>query len=172
MISVRAGDLSALEADAVVRTVRSDGEAITAVGRRLEVGAGPAVATRLQEMGDLPVGGAVIMPAGDLPADFLIHAVLQSPDEPVTAAGVRRALVNVLRRATGFGIRSLALPPMGVGPGNLDAQEAARIMGEVLASHLQGGEEPRDLLIVVESDYEQQVFGRLMPGEEEPDPGA
>lgn len=172
MIEVRVGDLASVRADALVRPVRSDGESITAVGRRLEVAAGPAVGSRLQDMGDLPVGGAVITPGGELPTPFLIHTVLQSPEEPVTAPGVRRALVNALRRASEFGIRLLALPPVGVGPGNLDAQEAARILGEVLAEHRQGGEEPRNLLIVVESDYEHQVFGRLASAEEPSSPEA
>jgi O-acetyl-ADP-ribose deacetylase (regulator of RNase III) len=119
---------------------------------------------RLQELGDLPVGSAVITPGGDLPASFVIHVVVQSPEEPVTSAGVRRGLVNALRRASEFSIGSVALPPMGVGPGNLDAEEAARVLEDVVSEHLQAGEEPHDLLIVVESEYEMEVFGRLAPG--------
>lgn len=173
MIVVRRQDLAAAAADveAVVRPVRSDGEALTAVGRRLEVAAGPDVVARLREMGDLPVGGALLTPGGDLASSFLVHVVVQAPDEPVTEAGVRRGLVNALRRASELGIASLALAPLGVGAGNLDAEAAARIMEEVVGEHRDSGEPPRTLVIVVESDYEERIFGRLASGEERPAAG-
>lgn len=174
MIAVRRQDLAeaADGVEAVLRPVRSDGESLNAVGRRLEVAAGADVLARLQEMGELPVGGALLTPGGDLAAPFLIHVVVQGPDEPVTEAGVRRGLMNALRRASEFGIGSMALPPLGVGPGSLDPEAAATLMDEVLGAHRKAGEEPRSLVIVVESDYEKQIFGRLASGEEIPTPGS
>ena len=157
-LAVRVGELSQSDAAAVVRAVRSDGEAITSSGRRLELLAGETVAQRLQGLGDLPVGGAVITPAGDLPAQFIIHAVLQSVEEPVSSVTVRRALVNVLRRARDLGLASLALPLLGTGAGNLDAEEAARLTMEALREHLAAGDAPRRFEIVVESAYQEGLF--------------
>lgn len=159
-LRVRIGDLGESDAAAVVRPVRSDGEAITAVGRRLEMLAGPGVSQRLQGLGDLPVGGAVITPAGDLPAQFIIHAVLQSSEEPVSAPIVQRALLNVLRRARDLGLGSLALPPMGTGAGNLEPEQAAHLLVEVLRNHLSEREEPQSLEILVESAYEEELYAR------------
>jgi O-acetyl-ADP-ribose deacetylase (regulator of RNase III) len=159
-VSVRVGDLGQSSAAAVVRAIRSDGDAITAVGRRLEVLAGPTLTRRLQALGDLPVGGAVITPAGDLPAQFIIHAVLQSAEEPVTSQTVQRALVNVLRRARDLGLESVAFPPIGSGAGNLDAEDAARLLVEVLRDHLQDGGVPRSFEIFVESAYEEELYAR------------
>jgi len=164
VIEIRREDLATTSIEAVVRPIRSDGEAVNQLGRRLEITAGPDLAERLRELGELPVGGAVLTPGGDLPASFVIHVVVQSPDEPVTSSGIRRGLVNALRRASEFGITSLALPPVGMGPGNLEVEEAARILHEILSEHRQGGENPRELLIVVESEYEEEVFGRLISG--------
>jgi O-acetyl-ADP-ribose deacetylase (regulator of RNase III) len=164
VIEVRREDLSTTTLEAVVRPIRSDGEAVNQIGRRLEIAAGPELAERLRELGEFPVGGAVLTPAGNLSTSFVIHVVVQSPDEPVTPSGVRRGLVNALRRASELGIASLALPPVGMGPGNLDAEDAARILNEVLTEHHEGGENPRELLIVVESEYEEEVFGRLISG--------
>ena len=166
MIHVRVGDLGEAKAAAVVRAVRSDGEAITAVGRRLEMLAGPTVTKRLQSLGDLPVGGAVITPAGDLPADFIIHAVLQSAEEPVTAHNVQRALVNAIRRAHDFGLESVALPPLGTGAGNLDAEDAAQLIVDVLRDHLQNPLEPRSFEIVVESPYEEELYARAISSDD------
>jgi O-acetyl-ADP-ribose deacetylase (regulator of RNase III) len=160
------GELGESRASAVVRPVRSDGEAITAVGRRLELLAGAAVAERLQALGDLPVGGAVITPAGALAAEFIVHAVLQSAEEPVSALSVQRALVNVVRRARDLGLASVAFPPVGTGAGNLDAEVAARILVEVLRDHLREGADPRSFEIRVESPYEEELFLRLVAATE------
>ena len=98
----------------------------------------------IQAMGDLPVGAAVITPGGKLEAAFLIHVVLQSSEEPVTSEGLRAALKNGLRRAAEWGLESMALPPLGTGAGNLDAQEAAAVMVPILADHLLSSENPRE----------------------------
>jgi O-acetyl-ADP-ribose deacetylase (regulator of RNase III) len=162
-LAVRVGELGKSDAAAVVRAVRADGEAITAAGRRLELLAGSSVSQRLQGLGDLPVGGAVITPAGDLPSQFIIHAVLQSVEDPVTSVTVRRALVNVLRRARDLGIASLALPLLGAGAGNLDAEEAARLLVEALREHIGQGEAPISFEIVVENAYEEGLFAHEIP---------
>ena len=162
MIRVRQGELAEAGVEAVVRPVRSDGEAVSAVGRRVEMVAGPEVAERLQALGELPIGGAVITPGGDLAASFVIHVVVQSADEAVSRLGVQRALVNALRRAQDWGLRSLALPPIGTGAGALEAEEAARLLVEVLQDHLRDGMEPRELEIVVESAYEADVYERTV----------
>jgi O-acetyl-ADP-ribose deacetylase len=159
-VGVKIGDLGDSRTDAVVRPISSDGDAITAVGRRLELVAGGSMAARLRGMGDLPVGGALVTPSGGLAAPFIIHAVLQSAEEPVSAGSVQRALVNVLRRARDFGLESLAFPPMGMGAGNLEAEDAAQILIEVLRDHLRDGEQPSSFEIVVESPYEEELFTR------------
>jgi O-acetyl-ADP-ribose deacetylase (regulator of RNase III) len=165
-IRVRIGDLGETKAAAIVRAVRSDGEAITAIGRRLEMLAGPTMSKRLQGIGDLPVGGAVLTPGGELPADFVIHAVLQSSEEPVTPHTVQRALLNALRRARDFGLTTVALPPLGTGAGNLDAEDAAQLIVDVLRDHLQDPGEPRSFEIVVESAYEEELYARAVASDD------
>lgn len=158
MIRVVRGDLAASSQECVLRSTRVDGASITAIGRRLEAIAGASVAERLAAQGESPVGTALLTPAGDLPVSFLIHVVLQSVEEPVTASAVQRGLVNALRRAADFGIESVALPPLGVGAGNLEVEVAARVMVEVILNHVSEGLPPSDFEIVVESEYEASVF--------------
>ncbi|NIP57040.1 MAG: hypothetical protein GWM92_02850 [Gemmatimonadetes bacterium] len=157
MIRVRVASLDAVEAEALLRPVNSNLLAVSAAGRAVEVGAGAPVRTRLESMGDLPVGGAVVTPAGELGADFLIHAVVQSSDEPVTQAGIRNALLNGLRRASEWEMRSLALPLLGTGAGNLDPDVAAEIMILVLREHLESHELPDAVTVVVANGYEEEI---------------
>ena len=113
-------------------------------------------------MGELPVSSAVLTPGGDLPAGFIIHAVLEGVEEAPSALGIQRALVNGLRRAREWEIASLALPPLGLGAGALDAEGSAQAMIEVLLDHLRDGEPPTELVIVVENPYEEELFRRLV----------
>ena len=166
MIRVSRGELCHLAVEGVVRPVGADGVAVAASGRRLEAEAGPTVTSRIEGLGELPVGGAVITPAGNLSASFVIHVVVQSRREPFTSTNLRRALVNGLRRAAEWGVETLALPPIGLGPGTMDPDEAARALVDVLREHLRTGEEPRQLTIAVETDYEEELYLRLVAATE------
>lgn len=161
MIHVLTGILSEQALEGVLRPIRSDLAPLTHGARDVVAAAGPAVADRLEQLGALPVGSAVITPAGDLPASFIIHIVTASEEEPETPLSVQRALRNGLRRAADWGLGSLAIPVLGAGAGHLDAEEAARAQLEILAAHLDGGIPPLDLTVVVGGEYEAEVFGRL-----------
>ena len=160
MIRVVRGELTGIPADAVLRPVAAEWEAVTPAMRRLELAAGPDLFARCTRLGELPVGSAVITEAGDLAVRFLVHAVVRSATEPVSEAGVARALRNGLRRLEEWGIEHVALPPLGTGAGNLDAEDVARLMIEVMQEHTARAEFPRRITIVVENDYEEQAFAR------------
>ena len=162
MIDVVVGTLLDQEVEGVLRPMRSDLAPVTAQSRDLAAAAGDALGNRLEQIGAVPVGGAIITPAGDLPSDFLIHAVVSAPDEAETSASVQRALRNGLRRATDLGLKSLALPPLGMGVGTMEAENSARVMLELLFNHLDEGQEPLELRVVVCSEYEAAVFGQIV----------
>jgi O-acetyl-ADP-ribose deacetylase (regulator of RNase III) len=138
--------------------MRSDGASITAVDRRLEARAGADVADRVAAQGDSPVGTAFLTPGGETEADFLIHLVVQSPEEPVGPQGLGRALRNGLRRAADFGIASVALAPLGTGAGQLPVEESARIVLGILNEHRGREGTPGRFLLVAESGYEAAAF--------------
>ncbi|MBT8397326.1 MAG: hypothetical protein HKO65_06145 [Gemmatimonadetes bacterium] len=162
MIRVVKSEAREVETDAILRSVSGNLESDTPFSRGLEILAGRDLSDRLQAMGDLPVGAAVITPGGELSGRFLIHVVLQSADEPVTPEGIRSALQNGLRRAEEWGLESLAVPPLGTGAGNLEAEEAAAVMIPLLSSHLAKGESLREVMILVGSGYEEDVFSRFL----------
>lgn len=162
MIRVVLGDLAEQAVDAVVRPVRSDLAPVNAQSRDLARAAGADLAERLRQLGAVPLGGAVMTPAGELPADFVIHAIVMSEEEPQTFHTVQRALRNALRRASDWGLESLALPPLGIGVGTLEADSAARALLDILFDHLDEGQKPLALTVVVATEYEEELFGRLV----------
>lgn len=162
MIRVLLGSLMEVEAEAVVRPVRADLSPVSAASRDLASGAGPTVEAHLDRLGSLPIGGAVITPAGELPSDFLIHAVVMSEDEPQTSATVQKAVQNSLRRATDWGIESLALPPLGIGVGTTEPEVSAKALVEILFNHVDEGAPPLEFTVVVTSHFEDDLFERII----------
>jgi O-acetyl-ADP-ribose deacetylase (regulator of RNase III) len=147
------GELSEASSEALLNPVRSDGVPITQAGRRLESVAGPEVARRVAAQGESPVGTAFLTPGGGTGADFIIHLVLQSHDEPLSASALERALKNALRRASDFGLQSVALPLLGAGPGQLAVEVSAPLVLRVLNEHREEHGTPDRFLLVTESEF-------------------
>lgn len=158
MIEVVQGRLVDARSEAILRPVGSDLMAVTAAGREVDLQAGDSVRRRLAALGEVPVGGAVVTPGGGVEVPFLIHAVVQSRDEAPTSAIVRLALTNGLRRAAEWEIRTLALPPLGVGVGQMDAEGAARDMVALLLEHMGATGFPATATVVTPGAYEAEVF--------------
>lgn len=158
MIEVRVAELAEVEAGAVVRPVACDFTPVNPAMRRFDQEAGPAVAEQCRRMGEVPMGSAVITAGGELPADFVVHVAVRSTDEAATPAVVRRGLLNGLRRLEEWGIRSVALAPLGVGAGNLDAEESAAAMLPVLVDHVRATGHLERVVLVVEDAYQEAAF--------------
>ena len=158
MIRILRAELADTDAAAVLRPVSAEWDPVTPATRRLELAAGLELVDECRRLGELPVGSAVITSAGNLHAQYMVHVSVRSIDEPVSAAVVKRGLQNGLRRLTEWGVESVAVAPLGTGAGNLDAEESAREMIPVLLEHLSAAQHPARVDIVVDSDYEQEVF--------------
>jgi len=93
-----------------------------------------------------------------LDVELLVHAVVSSDEQRVTTETVRQALASALHRAADFGVDHLAVPPFGLGAGNLDVEESAGAMLDVIHRHLRAGRSPSGITIVVENDHEADAF--------------
>ncbi len=158
MIDVRVDDLGFFEGEAIARPVNAMLEATTPVMRRLEAAGGDALQRQMRLAEPLPVGAAVVTGAGDLAVQLLIHGVVSSREEPVSRATVRSALVSTLHRVDAFQIQELAIAPFGLGAGNLDIEDSADVMIEVLRDHMRRSRFPRSVIIVAETALEEQVL--------------
>ncbi len=152
-------DLAFLGSDAIVRPATARLDPTTAALRRLEQMGGPAFQAHLTVQRDLPVGAAVVTGAGgDLPAEFVIHAIIRSETEPVSATGVAQAWRAALKQAQEWEFARVSTPPLGIGAGNLTLEDAAEIMVTELVAHRMRSSFPTDIALVVENDVEREVF--------------
>jgi O-acetyl-ADP-ribose deacetylase len=158
MIDVKIGRLETEAAGAALRPVASDFAPVNPSMARFDRAAGPAVAAQCGQLGELPLGSAIITAGGDLPVPFVVHVAVRSAEEDTTVSMVGRGLLNGLRRLEEWGIESVAVAPLGVGAGNLDAEESAEAMLPVLVRHLRSASHPRQVTLVVEDDYQRGAF--------------
>lgn len=162
MIRVVVDDIAFVQADAVIRPATATLEPTASALRHLEEVGGAALQKQLQAQQALAVGAAVVTSAGELPAEFVIHAVIRSVTEAVSPAGVRRALTSAMQRAVDWQLARVTIPPLGTGAGNLAVEDAARVMIEVLSQHTAVAAYPKDVAIVVENEEEKRVFEALL----------
>jgi O-acetyl-ADP-ribose deacetylase (regulator of RNase III) len=158
MIEVRLGELDQIEAEAAIRPVSSDFTPVTPAMRRFDDAAGEAVRRQCEQLGELPVGSAVITAGGGVPVDFIVHVAVRSATEPPTVATVRKGFLNALRRLREWDLGTVAVVPLGTGAGNLDGEESAEAMLPVLADHVRDHGVPRHVTIVVEDAYQESAF--------------
>lgn len=155
-------DLASVHADAVVRPATDTLEPTAAHLSQLEQAGGPSFRQQLTTRDPHAVGAATVTGGGDLPTQFVIHAIIRGISEPVTAVGVRRALESALHRAVAWQFGAVALPLIGVGPGELPVEDAAEIMCDVPLTHTRTQTVPSEFSIVVEHDEDKAVVERFL----------
>ena len=156
MIEVRVEDLAFYSGDAIIRPATATLGATTPLLRRLELAGGQKLLDQLAVSEPLAIGAAVVTGAGELPVQFLVHAIVSSTTERVTRDGVRRAFRSALERVSAWQMADVAIPPLGLGAGNLDIEESAMVMADELARHSAMATFPKKITLVAETADEAQ----------------
>lgn len=162
MIDVLVADIATVRANGIVHSVSQEWDPVTPAMRRLELHAGDTVQVQCAQLGELPLGSAVITSAGNADAEFLVHVIVRSVTEPVNESVVQRGLQNALRRCVEWGIETLAVPPIGTGAGNLDAEEVSELMVPILLDHMAEAKYPAHVILVTDSEYERAAFEQIL----------
>lgn len=127
------GDITTLDVDAVVNAANSSLLGGGGVDGAIHRKGGPAILAACKEIrarqGKCPTGEAVITPAGELPARYVIHTVGPvwqggQQDEPTLLANCYR---NSLRLATSHGLKTLAFPNISTGVYGYPKDRAAEV---------------------------------------------
>ena len=158
MIDIRVEDLAFYAGDAIIRPATATLGATTPLLRKLELAGGRKLLDQLVVAEPLAVGSAVVTSAGELPVGLLVHAIVSSPTERVSRDGVRRAFRSALERALTWQLSDVAVPPLGLGAGNLDIDESAVLMADELARHFTSASFPRRVTLIAETDDEAHAL--------------
>ncbi|MDF1554597.1 MAG: O-acetyl-ADP-ribose deacetylase [Deferrisomatales bacterium] len=162
------GDITAQVVDAVVNAANSSLLGGGGVDGAIHRVGGPAILaacrTIVARIGRLEPGGAVVTPAGDLPARFVIHTV-----GPVWRGGVEaeeatleRAYRESLSRALEAGARSVAFPSISTGAYRFPIRRAAAVALATVASVLEDGADLDEVRFVLFSGRDLGVYAETL----------
>jgi O-acetyl-ADP-ribose deacetylase (regulator of RNase III) len=160
VIQVVVDDLALIQADAVLRPADETLSPLSDTITRLDQQAGARFADQRRLSAPLKAGAAVVTGSGDLPAPFVLHAVIRDPDARVSREVVRRALVSAWERATDWELGVIASPLVGAGADQLSVEEAARLLAETFPDKASGC--PFELRIVVEHAADRDLVEAIV----------
>jgi O-acetyl-ADP-ribose deacetylase (regulator of RNase III) len=123
-LEVRAGDIAAVEADAIANAANDRLWMGAGVAGALKRAGGVEIEEEAVALGPIPLGSAVATTAGRLPARWVIHGAAMGQDLRTDAGLVRRTTGSCLELADELGCRSLALPAFGTGVGGSHSTSA------------------------------------------------
>ena len=152
-IEVIAGDIAALEVDAVANAANDHLWMGAGVAGALKRAGGEEIEREAMQKGPIPVGTAVATAGGRLPARYVIHGAVMGQDLRTSADLVARTTRACLALADELGCRSLALPAFGTGVGGFPVEECACVMVEQVRAF-----EPRSLERVVFALLEDDAY--------------
>lgn len=128
-ISVVRGDITKLEVDAIVNAANMELRAGAGVDGAIHRAGGPAIQEACTKIGRCEVGDAVVTPAGNLKAKYVIHTVGpvwydgNHNEENLLASAYR----NSLKRAVENGVKTIAFPNISTGAYGFPKELAAKI---------------------------------------------
>ncbi len=130
------GDICELEVDAIVNPANLSLWMSTGVGGALKRAGGDAIEFAAVRQAPVPLGGAIVTPAGRLAARAVIHAVSLDRDRRTSAPVIEAAVRSAMARAREIGATSIAFPALGTGVGGFPLEDAARITVDTVRDEL------------------------------------
>ena len=118
------------------------------VSRAIKKRAGLQPCRELRAFGSIPLGGAVVTSAGELPHRAIIHVAGINLLWRTSAKAVARSARNALDLVAASGYASVAFPLIGAGSGGGRAQKVETILHDELVAHAQALNYDGDIVIV------------------------
>jgi O-acetyl-ADP-ribose deacetylase len=134
-LEVTKADVTRLEVDAIANAANTHLKHGGGVAGAISRAGGPEVQRESDEKAPIGLGEAVETTAGDMPAEYVIHAATMELGGPTSEEIIERATRSTLSRAEELGCRSLALVAFGTGVGGFPLEEAAGIMVGAARAH-------------------------------------
>ena len=138
-IYLERGDITEYEVDAIVNAANGDLSMSTGVASTIKRKGGTIVEEEAARQGPVEGGEAVVTTAGNLPANYVIHAAVMGPDHRSSADLVRRAMLSSLRRCEELRLHSVAFPAFGTGLGRVEPKDCGRRHGRRASGPLRRG---------------------------------
>jgi O-acetyl-ADP-ribose deacetylase (regulator of RNase III) len=161
-VDVQEADITQLEVDAIANAANTQLLHGGGVAGAIVRAGGRSIQDESDAKAPIGLGAAVETGAGELPAQWVIHAATMEPGGPTSADVIRRATASALAKADELGAKSLALVAFGTGVGGFPVEEAARIEVEEVRRHLDAGSGLEQVVFAVRTAEARAAFERAL----------
>ena len=161
-IRVEEGDLTRLEVDAIVNAANTRLLLGSGVAGAIREAGGAEIQRECDAHGPVPLGGAALTTAGELPARCVIHAAGMELGQAPTEQSLRDCTRETLELARQHGLRSIAFPAIGTGVGGFPMQRCAEIMLEEAERHAAGETPLEEIRFVLYGEPAYRLFEQVL----------
>lgn len=142
------GDITTQEVDAIVNAANSGLAGGGGVDGAIHRAGGPSIMEECRKLGGCPTGQAKLTGGGDLPAQFVIHAVgpIYNNGQNGEAQLLASAYFDSLSVGHENGIKSIAFPSLSTGAYRYPLRDAAKIALTTVIEFLQNQPDAFDLV--------------------------
>ena len=158
IVRLEQGDLTAMDIEAIVFYASPDLILGAGFGSAIAARGGMSIQDELKPYGTISTGEAVVTSAGQLNAQFIIHAVGPRFQEIDSEYKLRTTMQNALKVAKEKGIRKIAFPPMGTGFYGISLDMCASAMLETIGKHISEDTSLEEVVICVLDNREFNAF--------------
>ncbi|MFH1129940.1 MAG: macro domain-containing protein [Pseudomonadota bacterium] len=151
-------DITTLEIQAFVYYAQHNLKLGSGFGGAIAQRGGPKIEEELSSVGRLETGQATISSAGELKAEYIVHAVGPRFQEPDIEGKLHRTIIDVLQRAEKKGIKHIAFPPMGCGFYGIPLVVSADVTLETFKEYLNGNTQLEEIVVCVTDNRELPFF--------------
>lgn len=164
-VRIEEGDLSEASVDAIVNAANTQLQLGSGVAGAIRRRGGPSIQAECDAQGPVPLGGAAITGAGELPARHVIHAAGMELGGAVSEESLRSCTRKSLEIARERGLRSIAFPAIGTGVGGFPTQRCAEVMLEEVNRHLEEGSTLEEIRFVLFGEPAYRIFEDVQDAE-------
>lgn len=157
-VTLQRGDLTAMDVDAFVFYCREDLDIGTGYGTGIQNRGGVEIKKALDAVGSVAMGKAVITTAGELNAEYIIHACGPKFQEADMENKLRACMTSALDLAKAKGLKRVAFPPMGYGFYGIPMPMCIKVMTETIKQHCSNGTSLEEILIVTVDKRDFNAF--------------
>ena len=157
-------DITDFDIECFVYYARSDLKLGSGFGGAISMRGGPGIQKELDKIGKIEITDAVITDAGDLKAEYIIHANGPKFQEDNIEDKLKKTVLNVLTLADKKGIKRIAFPPMGAGFYGVPLNISADISLSTVSDYLRNNTGIEEIVFCLLDNREYKPFKDRLSG--------
>ncbi len=161
-IEIIQGDITNQKVDAIVNAANNDLILGSGVAGAIRTKGGPTIQEECNKHGPIKIGEAALTGAGDLSAQFVIHAASMGFGHPTTKESLVSSTSASLEIARDKQLKTIAFPALGTGVSGFPIDKCAQIMMTVVRDHLIDNQYPRKVLFVLYDETSYNIFDSIL----------